>query len=228
MRQAPPRSAFRDDLRSRLYWLLPAALLATSVATGGFLSVLVLAPATPGPPPLVVQLVEVRPVEAPTPPPTPQAETPAAPAPEVTRPELAPTPVPKPAPAPVLKPTPRRISPAPASPADTEPAPRPSLEPPPVSARPSLGDSVAARAIFKPMPELPDDLRRRDIRWMAVARFHIAPDGSATVELIEPTAEPRVNLLLLGALRRWRFFPAIENGKPIASDLDLRIPISVQ
>ena len=78
------------------------------------------------------------------------------------------------------------------------------------------------------MPELPDDLRHRNVEWIAVARFHIEPDGSATVELIEPTAEPRVNRLLLDALRRWRFFPAIRSGRPVASTLDLRIPISVR
>jgi periplasmic protein TonB len=78
------------------------------------------------------------------------------------------------------------------------------------------------------MPELPDELRRRNIDWVAIARFHVAPNGSATVELTEPTSEPAVNRLLLDALEKWRFFPAMENGSPVASTIDIRIPISVR
>ena len=78
------------------------------------------------------------------------------------------------------------------------------------------------------MPELPDELRRRNIDWVAIARFHVAPNGSATVELTEPTSEPAVNRLLLDALEKWRFFPAMENGSQVASTIDIRIPISVR
>lgn len=63
---------------------------------------------------------------------------------------------------------------------------------------------------------------------MAVARFHVAPDGSVEVELMTPTPDPAFNRLLLEALRKWRFFPKIESGKPVASAVDIRIPISVR
>jgi len=63
---------------------------------------------------------------------------------------------------------------------------------------------------------------------VARARFAVAADGSAEVELIEPTSEPLLNRLLLAALKRWRFFPALEQGKPVPSTLELRIPISVE
>jgi protein TonB len=87
---------------------------------------------------------------------------------------------------------------------------------------------MGARAIVKPMPEIPEPLRRHDLDLVAVARFRVAVDGSAQVELIEPTSDPQLNRVLLEALRRWRFFPAIENGKPVASTIDIRIPISVR
>src|SRR5208283_965060 len=40
-----------------------------------------------------------------------------------------------------------------------------------------------ARAIVRPMPQIPDDLREGAFNASALARFHIAVDGSAKVEL---------------------------------------------
>jgi protein TonB len=87
---------------------------------------------------------------------------------------------------------------------------------------------MSARAIYKPMPELPDELRRRNIELVAVARFRVAANGSAQVELIEPTSDPELNRVLLESLKRWKFFPALQDGKPVTSNIDIRIPISVR
>jgi protein TonB len=89
-------------------------------------------------------------------------------------------------------------------------------------------DNMSARAIYKPMPEIPEVLRRRTIELVAVARFRVGANGSPQVELVEPTGDPDLNRALLEALRRWRFFPAMQAGKPVASTVDIRIPISVQ
>ena len=64
--------------------------------------------------------------------------------------------------------------------------------------------------------------RSRDetIHTVVMARFHIKPDGSATVELTQPAPNPRVNQLILNTLKTWRFFPAIQAGKPVASVQD--------
>jgi protein TonB len=87
---------------------------------------------------------------------------------------------------------------------------------------------MGARVLYKPLPEIPPTLRRRAIELVAVARFRVATDGSAEVALIEPTADPELNRALLDKLKTWRFFPAMEQGRPVASSLDIRIPISVQ
>lgn len=87
---------------------------------------------------------------------------------------------------------------------------------------------MGARAILKPMPEIPEVLRHRALDLVAVARFRVAADGSAQVELIEPTPDPQLNSALMEALRRWKFFPAMSGGKPAASTIDIRIPISVK
>jgi protein TonB len=87
---------------------------------------------------------------------------------------------------------------------------------------------VGARAIFQPSPQIPEDLRRENLNLIAIARFRVAPDGTATVELVQPTPNLELNRALLEALKRWRFFPAIQDGSAVASTIDIRIPISVR
>jgi len=90
------------------------------------------------------------------------------------------------------------------------------------------GGNTGARAISQPLPEIPEALRHRSIEITAVARFKVAANGSAQVELTGPTADSDLNRALLESLRQWRFFPAMQDGKPVASTVEIRIPISVR
>jgi protein TonB len=90
------------------------------------------------------------------------------------------------------------------------------------------GGNAGARAIYQPLPEVPEALRHRTIEITAVARFRVAANGTAQVELTEPTGDPELNRAVLDTLKRWRFFPAMQDGKPVASMIDIRIPISVK
>jgi protein TonB len=159
-----------------------------------------------------------------------------APAPVISEiPPPPPPPEPKVAPKPPSKPKPpaqRRSAPPPEntgpSAPSAVPAPAAPDAPPAANDRaPGLGN-MGARALYNPLPEVPEALRRRRLELVAVARFRVASDGSATVELVEPTSDPQLNRTLLDMLRTWRFFPAMEQGRPVASSLDIRIPISVQ
>lgn len=87
---------------------------------------------------------------------------------------------------------------------------------------------MGARAVYKPMPEIPEELRRHPMNLVAVARFRVAANGGISVELVEPTSIPILNTALLAALHLWRFFPAMANGRPVASAIDIRIPIDVR
>jgi protein TonB len=87
---------------------------------------------------------------------------------------------------------------------------------------------MSARAIYKPMPEIPESLRHRTLEVVAVARFRVNAAGSVEVELTGPTSDPDLNRALVDTLRRWRFFPAMQSGKPVASVIEIRIPISVK
>ena len=85
-----------------------------------------------------------------------------------------------------------------------------------------------ARAILRPMPQIPDELRDGAFHAAALARFHIAADGSVAVELAKPTPNPRLNRLLLDSLKKWRFIPAIRDGKPVASTEEIVVKIEVK
>jgi protein TonB len=84
-----------------------------------------------------------------------------------------------------------------------------------------------AHAILQPLPSLPDDLREDAFQAVATARFSVHRDGSVDVELIKPTHNPRLNQLLVDALKKWRFFPAMKNGEAVESTQDIRVHFNV-
>jgi periplasmic protein TonB len=99
----------------------------------------------------------------------------------------------------------------------------------PTAAAASSGSvTMGARALYKPMPDFPEELRRRPWNVVAVASFHVGADGSATVTLVQATVDPLINAALMVALHKWRFIPALENGHPVASIIEIRIPIVVR
>ena len=109
------------------------------------------------------------------------------------------------------------------------------VAPPPLAATPSVANNPpapsenrGAQAIVQPQPVIPDELRQDAMNEAATARFHIAVDGSVTVELIKPTQNPRLNRLLLDTLKNWKFFPAMKEGKPVASVENIVIRVQVK
>ncbi|KAE8761204.1 TonB family protein [Paraburkholderia madseniana] len=129
------------------------------------------------------------------------------------------------------------VAPAQSTPAAEEP--KVANEPPARAAGPSAEEKAnatpsatssaeaTAHAIAQPLPELPDDLRDQAYQTVATARFAIHVDGSVDVELVKPTANPRLNQILLETLRRWRFFPAMQAGHPVESRQDIRVHFNV-
>lgn len=235
------RAVFDDSPHLRLALTLLAALLICVMCLaklGRWLGA-----ATPPPAdakPLDVQIVELAPPPKPPMPPAPTL--PAAPVANKV-------PLKQPAQARPL-PAPQRVMPAPSRPKTlesartAEPAPpaptaaqsQPVNEPPPHSTPPTdsakppaaaSGDS-AAHPLAQPLPTLPDDLREQAYQTVATARFLVHADGSVEVDLIRPTPNPRLNQILLTALRQWRFFPAMQSGLPVESRLDIRVHFNVE
>jgi TonB family protein len=84
-----------------------------------------------------------------------------------------------------------------------------------------------ARLLAQAEPELPADLTDRAFSFAVVARLTVGVDGSvAEVVLSEPTPEPYLNQALVVALQKWRYYPAVDAGKPVASTVEIHFTIS--
>ncbi|WP_244196063.1 energy transducer TonB [Paraburkholderia susongensis] len=125
------------------------------------------------------------------------------------------------------------VNPAQRQTQDERPEQTATAEPQPTSGQHAEAPAAAAtsnataRSISQPLPALPDDLREQAYQTVATARFTIHVDGSVDVELIKATPNPRLNQLLLETLRRWRFFPALRDGRPVESTQDVRVHFNV-
>jgi periplasmic protein TonB len=132
-------------------------------------------------------------------------------------------PQPKPVAKPVEVTPPKSVPPV----AKTEPE-KPSPVPVPDTAHHAPpGAVLGARAIYQPVPKIPDELRGEALKAVAVARFDIGTDGTVSVELVTPTPDPRINQLILNTLRTWRFFPALKVGKPVRSTQEINIHVDI-
>jgi protein TonB len=193
----------------RLGWILPAVCLAWAAflwAVGSFLEYR----PVPEDRPIDATLVELpaEPV-----PPAPRHSEPRPAAPTVREPE------PQPSQAPQPLATPAQVLPSPAAVAPQTPSP--ALAPPFTPPR------LAARAIYRPLPAIPDELREQAIDVEALARFDVKADGTVSVELVKPSPYPALNRIILETLRTWKFFPAMDAGRPVASSQDVRIKLEV-
>ena len=235
-----------DSPWRRLPWTLPAALLILAAALWGsayFMYKPTYRPAAA--PPIDAQLIEQpAPVATETIEPEPPAavEKPKPPPPVMPRqvpvkPKVTARPRQKPAPqkakvitnAPPLPLLYRAMEDAPAAEnTSSNSSSRVGSYDPKGSSRGDLYANSGARAIVQPMPKIPEDLRTEAFKSAALARFHIAVDGSAEVELAKPTPFPRLNRILLDGLKQWRFMPAIKSGKPVASTEEILVKIEVK
>jgi len=85
-----------------------------------------------------------------------------------------------------------------------------------------------AQTVSRPLPVIPDELREEAMSTVATAHFYIAADGSTTVKLAKPTQNPRLNRLLIDALKQWKFSPAMKQGKSIPSEEEIVVRVQVK
>lgn len=89
-------------------------------------------------------------------------------------------------------------------------------------------ENTGPKILFQPMPKIPDDLRHEALSAWATVRFHVAENGEARAELLVPSQNPRLNHLLLDALKSWKFAPAEKNGVKVESDFEIRVHFAVE
>jgi protein TonB len=179
-----------DSPWRRIYWTLPLALLICAV-TFSLFAYSMWRPVlhSPDPAPVTAELVEL---------PAPAQAQPQVRQKTIEQPSIKPDVLPEPAP--------------PAQPSAATPPPAAATAPPALAS-----ENHGAQALVRPLPTIPDELREEAMNEAATARFTIAVDGSATVELVKPTQNPRLNRLLLDTLKKWKFMPAIKQGQPVPS-----------
>lgn len=243
-------SPYLDEPGRRLLWAIPLAVLVWVVLLIGFSRLL----EQTAPPPPELKPVEARIVELPPEigglqggPAPATAAAPSKPHPRVAKPapvvhprtEIHPRPKVKPI-APSEPPSEvgtakSQASPAASAPAESSGGAADHAEGAGVAGATGAGngsglgsDTAGARAIYAPVPKIPDELREDALDTVAVAHFKVSYDGHVDVDLAKPTANTELNELLLDTLKQWRFFPAMRNGVAIESEFDVRIPITVQ
>ena len=112
-------------------------------------------------------------------------------------------------------------------PAETMPPPKAEASVPRQQDTPG-GEEMGARAIYSPKPQIPDEFRRDSMDFLIVARFYVSAEGEAKVELTTATPIPGLNRSILDTLKTWKFFPAMREGKPVASIQDVRFRLRVK
>lgn len=66
--------------------------------------------------------------------------------------------------------------------------------------------------IFRPLPEIPEEMRYEAFNSLIVARFVVGKNGEVLkVELVKSADDPRLNSLLIKSLKKWRFEPSTQD-----------------
>jgi outer membrane biosynthesis protein TonB len=89
-------------------------------------------------------------------------------------------------------------------------------------------ETRAALPLQRPEPDWPESLRMNSVHALAGARFTIPASGSVRVELTRGTGDVLLDRFLLRTLGRWTFRPALREGQPVDSVLELRIPVDIE
>lgn len=247
-RPRPSSTEFRSS--SPLGWATGASvLLHALVAAAILLRLGATMPAEPPPEPSIeLRLIETQGVGPATPPSAPAAaaaQSDAAPAPPAPAPmpsepvpkaaaEPAPEPLPLPPPAPPIRPQAARSSPS------SPPAAAPPSATPPRPPELNLGGGdgttnalASGRAILPAKvdqhwrnhaPVYPPAAAERGEQGAVMLLIHVGPDGSVTgTDVAETSGFLLLDRAARDAVRSWHFLPAVRDGRPIASEMPLRV-----
>ncbi len=124
----------------------------------------------------------------------------------------APTPKPKTTPAPTPKPE-KIEKPEPG----TDPTPD-TETPTPKPEKPEKGETRTAEPKEKYAPEIPEGLKYKPQVRISV---DVEADGAADYHLLSSSGNSEVDAYVLAALKRWRWSPALRDGKPIATSFEM-------
>ncbi len=170
---------------------------------------------TPIPPP-----VDPTPTPRPLPTNTPKPDPTNTPRPEPTNtPKPDPTNTPRPDPTNTPRPEPTRTP---------RPEPTRTPRPEPTNTPRPRGETRDAIPIRQPRPDIPDDLRSATFKSSVRVSVAIDARGNSSPSLRGTSGNAQIDSLVLKALSRWRWKPALENGVPVASSQRFKFNIEVR
>ena len=87
---------------------------------------------------------------------------------------------------------------------------------------------VDAKAMSMPLPAIPPELHEHCFKSCCLARFQIEADGNAKVQLLSSSGLPELDDITLSVLKRWKFQPALLDGKPVPSTRKIKVEFQVE
>jgi protein TonB len=113
------------------------------------------------------------------------------------------------------------------TPTPPPPAPAPAAVPPPLAPiqkpepvptpPPPAGPTKDAEVVSQVLPDIPDDLKQEDFQSSVRVKVDIAPDGSFVPTLRSSSGNDQIDRIVLEALKKWKWKPALRNGEPVES-----------
>jgi len=87
---------------------------------------------------------------------------------------------------------------------------------------------IAAQPKYKPEFELPRSLRSQELDTRVTIRVRVEADGSHVETLLTGSGIAELDAYVLLHLKRWRWEPAQQDGKPAASFFRMTLPIKTE
>ncbi len=79
--------------------------------------------------------------------------------------------------------------------------------------------------VFSPRPVLPSYLEYQDRDLALSVDFVVLEDGTSTPRLVGSSGNEEIDAISLETLKRWKFQPAVKDGKPYASHTRIRVEV---
>lgn len=79
------------------------------------------------------------------------------------------------------------------------------------------GPTQEAEPVNQVKPEIPDDLKQDSFKTFVRVKVDIEANGRFTVTLRTSSGNAEIDRRVLGALNRWKWKPALQNGRPVQS-----------
>jgi TonB family protein len=85
-----------------------------------------------------------------------------------------------------------------------------------------------ARPLSDPNPVLTDEMKQRKLNARITVNVEVDVDGSHSEEILTGSGDDEVDALILKAMRRWKWAPAIVDGSPKKQKFRYRFTINVK